>query len=95
MYLFSLSNNVPVTGIVFVNSENSDYKIAVQTGPCFHCSHKSTNTFISGFIHVREMSVRFNFFQGLGIVREFCDVSGKNEILHKCQGNVREFYIAA
>ena len=26
-----------------------------------------------------------NFFQGQGIVREFCDVSGKNEILQKCQ----------
>ena len=33
------------------------------------------------------------FFQGQGIVREFCDVSGKNEILQKCQGNVGEFYI--
>ena len=35
------------------------------------------------------MSGKFNFFQGQGIVREFCDVSGKNEILQKCQ----EFYI--
>ena len=48
---------------------------------------------LSGFIHVREMSGKFNFFQGQGIVREFCDVSGKNESLQKCQGNVREFYI--
>ena len=40
----------------------------------------------SGFIHVREMSGKFKFFQGQGIVREFCDVSGKNEILQKCQG---------
>ena len=32
------------------------------------------------------MSGKFNFFQGEGIVREFCDVSGKNEILQKCQG---------
>ena len=39
-----------------------------------------------GFIHVREMSGKFNFFQGQGIVREFCDVSGKNEILQKWQG---------
>ena len=49
----------------------------------------------SGFIHVREMSGKFNFFQGQGIVREFCDVSGKNIILQKCQGNVREFCISA
>ena len=41
------------------------------------------------------MSGKFKFFQGQGIVREFCDVSGKNEILQKCQGNVKEFYISA
>ena len=37
----------------------------------------------------------FFFFQGLEIVREFCDLSGKNEMLQKYQGNVREFYISA
>ena len=47
---------------------------------------------ISGFIHVREMSGKFKFFQGQGIVREFYVVSGKNESLLKCQGDVREFY---
>ena len=41
------------------------------------------------------MSGKFKFFQSQGIIREFCDVSGKNEILQKCQGNVREFYISA
>ena len=41
------------------------------------------------------MSGKFIFFQGQGIVRELRDVSGKNEILQKCQGNVREFYISA
>ena len=46
----------------------------------------------SGFIHVREMSGKFNLFQGQGIVREFYVVSGKNGYLLKCQGNVREFY---
>ena len=46
----------------------------------------------SGFIHVREMSGKFKFFQGQGIVREFYVVSVKNEFLLKCQGNVREFY---
>ena len=46
----------------------------------------------SGFIRVREMSGKFKFFQGQGIVREFYVVSGKNEFLLKCQGNVREFY---
>ena len=39
-----------------------------------------------GFIHIREMSGNFFFFQGQRIVREFCDVSGKNEIMQ----NVRE-----
>ena len=46
----------------------------------------------TGFIRVREMSGKFNFFQGQGIVREFYVVSGKNECFLKCQGNVREFY---
>ena len=47
---------------------------------------------LSGFIRVREMSGKFKIFQGLGIVREFNVVSGKNDFLLKCQGNVREFY---
>ena len=34
------------------------------------------------------MSGKFYFFPGQGIVREFCDVSGKNEILQKCQGSL-------
>ena len=46
----------------------------------------------SGFIRVREMSGKFKFFQGQGIVREFYDVSVKNGYLLKYQGNVREFY---
>ena len=46
---------------------------------------------ITGFIRVREMSGKFKFFQGQGIVREFYVVSGKNEGFQKCQGNVREF----
>ena len=49
--------------------------------------------YCTGFIRVREMSGKFKFFQGQGIVREFYVVSGKNEYLLKCQGNVREFYI--
>ena len=35
------------------------------------------------------MSGKFKIFQGQGIIREFCDVSGKNEILQnvrECQG---------
>ena len=47
---------------------------------------------LTGFIRVREMSGKFIFFQGQGIVREFYAVSVKNEVLLKCQGNVREFY---
>ena len=50
------------------------------------------NVYITGFIRVREMSGKFNFFQGQGIVREFYVVSVKNGYLLKCQGNVREFY---
>ena len=46
----------------------------------------------TGFIRVWEMSGKFNFFQGQGIVREFYAVSVKNEVLLKCQGNVRDFY---
>ena len=33
------------------------------------------------------MSGKFNFFQGQGVVREFCDVSGKNEILQEMSRN--------
>ena len=49
-------------------------------------------TTLAGFIRVREMSGKFKFFQGQGIVREFYAVSGKNECFLKCQGNVREIY---
>ena len=38
------------------------------------------------------MSGKFEFFQGQGIVREFYVLSGKNECVLRCQGNVREFY---
>ena len=34
----------------------------------------------TGFIRVREMSGKFKFFQGQGIVREFYAVSVKNEV---------------
>ena len=50
---------------------------------------------LSDRVHIRQGNVREMFFQGQGIVREFCDVSGENEMLQKCQGNVREFYISA
>ena len=46
----------------------------------------------SGFIRVREVSGKFKFFQGQGIVREFYVVSVKNGYLLKCQGNVRECF---
>ena len=41
---------------------------------------------VTEFIHVSEMSGKFKFFQGQGILREFCDMSGKDEILQKCLG---------
>ena len=34
---------------------------------------------LTGFIHVREMSGKFNFFQGLGIGRELCDLSAASD----------------
>ena len=40
---------------------------------------------------VREKSGKLNFFQGQGIVREFCELSGKLKNIVKCQGIVREF----
>ena len=40
------------------------------------------------FIHVREMSGKLKNFK----VREFNAVTVKNEVLLKCQGNVRKFY---
>ena len=40
------------------------------------------------FIHVREMSGKLKKFK----VREFYAVTVKNEVLLKCQGNVRKFY---
>ena len=52
-------------------------------------------TGLSGFIRVREMSGKFKFFQGQGIVREFYVVSVKNGYLLKCQGNVRDFIISS
>ena len=54
-------------------------------------TNKTTYT-CTGFIRVREMSGKFKFFQGQGIVREFYVVSVKNRYLQRCRGNVREFY---
>ena len=64
--------------------------------PSSRVKHSTTEPLRShstaGFIRVREMSGKFKFFQGQGIVREFYVVSVKNGYLLKCQGNVREFY---
>ena len=46
---------------------------------------------MSGLPRIREKSGKFEFFQGQGIVREFCKLSGKFGIFGKCQGTVREF----
>ena len=43
--------------------------------------NKKKKCIYTGVIRVREMSGKFKFFQGQGIVREFCVVSGKNECL--------------
>ena len=45
----------------------------------------------SGLPRVREKSGKLNFFQGQGIVREFCKLSGKLGNIVKYQGIVREF----
>ena len=60
------------------------------------CSNFRINTsnflgvqiFIDFRVHMRQGNLKF--FK----VREFYDLSGKNEILPKCQGNCREFYIS-
>ena len=44
-----------------------------------------------GLPRVREKSGKLKFFQGQGIVREFCKLSGKFGNTVKCQGIVREF----
>ena len=44
-----------------------------------------------GLPRVREKSGKLKFFQGQGIVREFCKLSGKYGNTVKCQGIVREF----
>ena len=46
---------------------------------------------ISGLPRVREKSGKLKFFQGQGIVREFCKLSGNFGNTVKCQGIVREF----
>ena len=68
------------------------YHIFLQFRTCIFSTYDCLK---AGFIHIMETSGKFNFFQCDRIVREFCDVSGKTEILQKCQGNVREFYIPA
>ena len=45
----------------------------------------------SGLPCAREKSVKLNFFQGQGIVREFCEPSGKFENISKCQEIIWEF----
>ena len=48
-------------------------------------------TVTAGLPRVREKSGKLKFFQGQGIVREFCKLSGKLRNIVKCQGIVREF----
>ena len=43
------------------------------------------------FLQGCHTSGKFNFFQGQGIVREFCKLSGKFGLVGKCQGIDREF----
>ena len=47
--------------------------------------------FSAGLPRVREKSGKLKFFQGQGIVRQFCKLSGKLRNIVKCQGIVREF----
>ena len=57
------------------------------------CVRKPGNT--SFRVATRQGKVRdfffFFFFQGQGIVREFCEPSGKFENIGKCQRIIREF----
>ena len=68
-----------------VVTKNAD---AVWSWPSYNVI---VNILFTGFIRVREMSGKIKIFQGQGIVREFHNLSGKIELLLKCQGNVREF----
>ena len=43
-------------------------------------------TMITGLPRVREKSGKLKFFQGQGIVREFCKLSGKLRNIVNCQG---------
>ena len=45
----------------------------------------------AGLPRVREKLGNLKFFQDQGIVREFCELSGKFGNTVKCQGIVREF----
>ena len=45
----------------------------------------------TGLPRIREKSGKLNFFQGQGIVREYCEPSGKFENIGKCQEIIREF----
>ena len=51
----------------------------------------ATGPVTAGLPRVREKSGKLKFFQGQGIVREFCKLSGKFGNTVKCQGIVREF----
>ena len=45
----------------------------------------------TGLLRVREKSGKLIFFQGQGIVREFCKLLGRLRNIVKCRGIVREF----
>ena len=56
--------------------------------PVFRVTIKSFQNYPQGSYASGKCQGNLNFFK----VREFYVVSGKNEFLLKCQGNVREFY---
>ena len=57
----------------------------------YECFMTCVSQDIAGLPRVREKSGKLKFFQGQGIVREFCKLSGKFGNIVKCQGIVREF----
>ena len=70
--------------IRFFSVNNIFLALASEHIPSYMCAQQRQGSYMSG---------KFIFFQGQEIVREFCDVSGKNIILLKSQGNVREIWI--
>ena len=82
-----------VVGMIVVHTANVDVEVGLTNGATgvvkqIDFRMEGTNP---GLPRVREKSGKLKFFQGQGIVREFCKLSGKFGNTVKCQEIVREF----